>query len=156
MNVGKKKPPRKDNPYVKTRLEDIYYAMTYRCHNPNCSIYYKYGAKGISVCKEWREDKFKFFEWSITHGYKDDLTIDRIDNSKGYSPDNCRWATVKQQSNNRTDNHYITLKGERHTLNEWSEIVGLSCGAISQRLKRGWTEEKAIFTPQMRYRKKKG
>lgn len=156
MNVGKKKPPRRDNPYLRTRLEDIYYAMTYRCHNPSCHIYYKYGAKGIAVCDEWREDKFKFFEWAISHGYKYNLSIDRIDNSKGYSPDNCRWATSKQQSNNKTDNHYVTLNGETHTLTEWSEIVGLSSGAIYQRLKRGWTEEKAILTPQLRFPKKKG
>lgn len=142
-----RKPPTKNNPFVNSRLENIYYAMTYRCHNPNCAIYYKYGAKGIKVCDEWRDDKFKFYDWAMSHGYKENLSIDRIDNSKGYSPDNCRWATNKQQSNNRTSNHLVEINGEIHSIAEWADLVGIKQETIYKRLKSGWTNERAVFTP---------
>lgn len=142
-----KKPPRKDNPYVRTRLEDIYYAMVYRCHNPKSSTYYKYGAKGITVCEEWKRDKFTFFEWALSHGYSDSLSIDRIDNSKGYCPENCRWLDVKGQANNRTTNHRIEANGKNYTIAEWSAITGIGQGTILRRITRGWTPARAVTEP---------
>ena len=75
--------------------------MKTRCYNPNSNRYADYGARGITVCEEWRNDFMSFYNWSMQNGYADNLTIDRINGNKGYEPSNCRWSTYKEQANNR-------------------------------------------------------
>lgn len=106
----------------------------------------KYGDRRIPVCDEWQTFE-PFCEWSLSNGYADNLTIDRIDGTKGYSPDNCRWATRKIQQNNRRNNHLITYNGETHTTAEWAEIKNINYKTLMTRLWRGWSNERALNTP---------
>ena len=127
------------------RLYRIYILMIRRCENPKAKCYENYGGRGITVCDEWKRNVDSFYKWALSNGYRDDLTIDRIDNNKGYSPDNCRWATKIQQQNNMRTNNYITFNNETHTLSEWSRIVNKNTTTISGRLRRGWSIEDALF-----------
>ena len=87
-----------------TRLHRIWKNMKSRCYNPRVASFKDYGARGIRICAEWVDDFEAFYTWAMTHGYRDDLTIDRIDVDSGYSPNNCRWAThAEQQQNKRKD-----------------------------------------------------
>lgn len=84
-----------------TRLYRIWRGMKQRCLNPNYHSFPEYGGRGITICDEWIDDFPQFYEWSIANGYRDDLTIDRMDNDKGYCPTNCRWATRSEQNSNQ-------------------------------------------------------
>ena len=96
-----------------TRLYNIWKSMRQRCINPKNSRYSVYGAKGIKVCKEWDDFK-KFRDWAIKNGYEKNLTIDRIDNSKGYSPKNCRWVSYKIQANFESEDSRMSKAGNRY------------------------------------------
>lgn len=93
----------------KSRLYPIWKAMNERCRNPNVHNYHRYGGRGITVCEEWKTDFQAFYSWAMANGYDENApvgkcTIDRIDNDKGYSPDNCRWVDTKTQNNNKSNN----------------------------------------------------
>lgn len=101
--------------------------------------YSNYGGRGITVCEEWRNNSTAFGDWAITHGYAENLTLDRKDNDKGYSPDNCRWATRKEQAenrrtypegvnrgkSNRRNKSLIEINGESKTREEWCDFYGI-------------------------------
>lgn len=91
----------------------------------------------VTVCPEW-EQFDPFYQWAMSHGYSDDLTLDRIDGTKGYSPDNCRWVDRIVQNNNLKSNHLLTYKGETHTVAEWCRIRGLVYSTVMNRIIRGW------------------
>jgi hypothetical protein len=122
--------------------------MKDRCNNPKNQRAKRYYWRGIRVCKEWEESSEAFYEWAITHGYADGLTIDRIDNDKGYSPENCRWISNEMQQLNRCNNHLIEYHGETKTLKEWSKVFGIGYRCLLKRINElKWTPEKAFNTP---------
>lgn len=137
-----------------TRLYVIWNGMVRRCHNPKAQRYDQYGGRGIFVCDEWRNDFMSFREWALANGYREDLSIDRIENDKGYSPDNCRWATDLDQANNMTSNTMITFNGKTQNMKQWSKELGISYMALVCRFDRGWSVEKAFTTPVRKMAKK--
>ena len=129
-----------------TPLYRTYFNMKNRCYNPHYYLFQHYGGKGVTVCDEWLGSGgfSAFAAWSNANGYERGLSIDRLDNSKGYCPDNCRWVNMVTQQNNRTNNRLITVDGETHTMAEWAKISGLHYGTIQRRLANGWSDSEAV------------
>ena len=138
---------RYNNDSTYTRLGRIYHNMKTRCTNSNYDKYQYYGGKGIGICEEWMDSYDAFEEWALSHGYADDLTLDRIDVDKDYSPDNCRWVSWKDQANNRTSNHMLTHNGKTQTLQRWAEETGIDANTIGQRVRAGWDVGGALTEP---------
>ena len=130
-----------------TRLYRIWRGMKVRCLNENLQSYRYYGAKGVSVCDEWLCSFESFMSWALANGYDDTLTIDRIDSDLDYSPKNCRWATAKQQQNNRTNTLMLSFNGKTKSLSEWADEIGIMRNTLSERLRRGWSVEQTLNTP---------
>lgn len=141
----------------RTRLYRVWQNIHKRCTCETDEKYHRYGGRGITLCDEWKNSFVAFKNWAYANGYnanapKGVCTIDRIDNSKGYSPENCRWVGRSEQQNNRRSNHLLTIDGEIHTIAEWSRISGNTFNLIWQRLADGWNEKDAVFKPiDMRY-----
>lgn len=129
-----------------TRLYRIYRGMWQRCYDKNVRQYSRYGGRGITICDEWMgDDGFENFrDWSLENGYSDTMSIDRIDNDCGYSPNNCRWATNKEQMNNRRNNVFLEVNGVRHIMAEWSDITGICRSTIKARHRAGWSDTDII------------
>ena len=135
-----------------TKLYKRWTSMKNRCYNKKDPRYNDWGGRGIVVCNEWKDDFEAFYNWSINNGYQDDLSIDRIDNNKGYSPDNCQWVDRKIQNRNTRRNHYITINGETHCISEWCDILGLKYTKIIQRINRHhWPIKQALEFEERHY-----
>ena len=132
---------------VNPRIYRIWKLIHSRCCNSNNPKFKNYGGRGITVCSKWMDDFMAFQTWALSAGYDDSLTIDRIDVNGPYSPENCRWTNNLIQCNNKTDNVFLELHGERHTVADWSRITGIHVQTIRGRLKRGWPIEMALETP---------
>jgi len=118
--------------------------MIQRCENPNDPAYKNYGARGITVCEEWHDAKV-FIEWALANNWEKGLSIDRIDNNGNYEPDNCRWATWKEQQRNKRNNHLITFNRKTQTLAEWAEEVGVKRHVLNNRINvLHWPIERAL------------
>lgn len=129
------------------RLYGIWLNMKHRCNNPNDPRYYDYGGRGITVCDEWVHSYENFRDWSVSNGYTECLSIDRINVNGNYEPSNCRWATAKEQQNNMRSNRFLTYNGETHTISEWAEITGINKSTLSKRINRsGWSVDRALTT----------
>ncbi len=127
-----------------TRIHRIWAGMQDRCYNPNSPNYHRYGARGITVCEEWLNSLETFYDWAMENGYRDDLTIDRIDNDGNYEPSNCRWATNEEQANNRGHNILVEIDGNIKTLAQLSKESGIKYRTIHARYNRGWRGKSLI------------
>ncbi len=128
------------------KLQEVWYSMRYRCTHPNDAHWNRYGGRGITVCDEWSRSG-AFIEWALANGYQEGLTLDRRDNDKGYSADNCRWVTRKEQQRNTAATRRVTLCGETRALVEWAEIIDISPNGLRRRLRSGWSDERIITQP---------
>ena len=134
--------------YNKGKIRAVYYNMLKRCYNKENKAYARYGARGITVCEEWKADCKKFYKWAKENGYAEGLQLDRINNNEGYSPTNCRWVTPKENALNKECTRYAYFNGEKHTIKEWASITGLSYQVLADRIYRyGWSIERALTTP---------
>lgn len=131
------------------RLHSIWRGMLNRCYNNNQPNYINYGGRGIKICEEWKNNFLSFYNWSINNGYDDELSIDRIDNDKDYSPENCKWSTKRTQLANRRNSLIITAFGETKSADDWSldERCKCSYNALWYRITKGWNHEKALTKP---------
>ena len=129
------------------KLYNTWNRMVDRCNNPKNHKYYAYGGRGIKVCNEWQNNYDTFYKWAIEKGYRVGLWIERIDNDGNYCPENCRWATRKEQMRNTRRNNFIKYNGEIKTLAEWCEVLSLPYATVNTRLHRGYGPERAFETP---------
>lgn len=121
--------------------------MKDRCYNPHHVHYSDYGGRGIIICPDWKDNFQAFYDWAMSHGYSDNLSIDRIDDDKGYYPENCRWATALEQQNNTRFNRKITYEGRTLSVARWADELGMPYTTLYGRLTAGWDLEKALFCP---------
>lgn len=128
----------------RTRLYRIWSGMKSHCYNKNSLQYSRYGGRGISICDEWRNNYGAFKEWALDNGYTDSLSIDRVDNNSGYRPDNCRWATPKEQSNNLRTNRHIVVHGETLTVQQACERWGALHSTVLKEINAGWSDERIV------------
>lgn len=129
---------------------NVWLSMKQRCYNPNVFGYERYGGRGITICERWL-NSFENFLADMGERPSSEYSIDRIDGDKGYEPSNCRWATKKEQGNNRCTNLRIEWRGEVKTVAQWAEelypSIGVSRKTLYERLRKGWPVEKAFTEP---------
>src|SRR5699024_952396 len=130
------------------RLKSIYNGMRLRCYNENNVNYKYYGGKGVTICDEWLLSFENFFDWAINNGYNENLTIDRIDSEKEYSPDNCKWSTKKEQAYNRSISVKLTLNGRTMYMTEWAEELEIDKKILSWRYNNVWSDEEILTRPR--------
>ncbi len=138
-------------------LYNTYQQMLGRCYNANNRAYKNYGARGITVCDEWKNDILNFIKWAENSNRENGLTLDRINNNKNYCPENCKWSTSKEQNNNRRDNHLILAFGETKNIKQWSEDkrCKTTYDILLKRIcQNNWDYEKAILTKSKTINKK--
>jgi hypothetical protein len=128
-----------------TSLYITWYGMKARCLNKNNPAFNDYGGRGITICNEWIGSFESFYNWAIGNGYKEGLTIDRIDVNGNYEPDNCRWTTMEIQQNNRRDNRIMTIDGFTASLADICRKYNVKYKKVWKRLYLGWTLENAII-----------
>jgi len=116
-----------------TRLYNIWRGMKKRCYDLKNKDYKNYGKRGIKICEEWLNDFKTFYDWAMSNGYKDNLTIDRIDTNGNYEPNNCRWTDLETQQNNRRNTEHITIGNDSKTMSQWARTIGVHHSSISNK-----------------------
>lgn len=135
---------RKTHGGTDSRMYRVWCAIKARCLNKNTVAYKDYGARGITICDDWKSSYESFRDWALCNGYQEKLSIDRIDNNQGYSPENCRWVDAKAQANNRRSNRIYEIDGETHNLTEWANLRGVNPKTLYSRMYSGMSFEEAL------------
>lgn len=130
-----------------TKLYRTYQRMKNRCYRKNYPQYNNYGGRGIKVCDEWLNDFLTFKNWSLENGYKEGLSIDRINPNGNYEPNNCRWITMFEQASNKRNNIFYTINGETKTQAQWCRTYNIPVTNVRRRLNSGWDIETALTKP---------
>lgn len=125
-----------DNHWKNPRIMKIYYNIISRCYDTSSKDYRFYGAKGVSVCQDWLDNPIHFEEWALVNGYEENLTIDRKNETKGYSPDNCRWITMEENARWKSTTNRIDVDGEIKTGLQWAKYLGFSQNVINNYIRR--------------------
>lgn len=139
---------------ARKRLNSIYNGMKQRCYNKKGVNYSYYGGRGVTICEEWLNSFDSFYNWAINNGYEEDLTIDRIDNDKGYTPNNCKWSSKSEQCFNRSMSVKLTLDGRTMYMTEWASELGIGIKTLSWRYRKGWSDKEILTTPKDSNKKK--
>lgn len=121
----------------------LWHSMKQRCENQKAKGYADYGGRGIKICQEWQEVSV-FCKWASKKGFKQGLSIERIDVNGDYSPLNCTFIPKREQAKNTRKNRFITYKGETMIISDWAKRIGLSCGGLKSRLDLGWAVGRAL------------
>ena len=124
-----------------------YHHMKDRCYNPKDKRYARYGGRGIKIYDEWLNNYSLFEKWALDNGYKEGLTIDRIDNDGNYEPSNCRFVSFAENSKKKSTTRYFTYNGRTLSLADWCKELGFNYHTILCRIRAGWSFEKSITTP---------
>ena len=132
------------------RIGSIFNGIKDRCYNKNNKSYKWYGEKGVKVCKEWIDNPKLFENWALSNGYKDDLTIDRIDENKDYCPENCRWVTNINNAKYKSTTSLIEVDGETHTGKDWARILGFGVNLINNYIRKYGLENTIEFIKRYR------
>ena len=140
------KPLSENDIYRNKRLRKIWESMHERCEYEKHPHYRSYGGRGISVCEEWKE-YIPFAKWAFRNGYADELSIDRIDTDGCYTPENCRWVSMKEQANNKRTNRIVVYEKCKYTLTELAEKIGMNKTTLKERLNMGWSIDDAVRKP---------
>lgn len=139
-----------------TKLYDEWTLMKYRCSYKGSSSYKNYGARGITVCKEWLDDFMNFYNWAMKNGYREGLSLERKDVNGNYCPENCCWIEKKEQANNKTTTIRIEYNGKIQNLKQWCDELGMNYKRVHNRMnKLGYSFEEAITKPVMKQRRNK-
>lgn len=133
-----------------TRLFTIWMNMKDRCYRNTSKSYSDYGGRGITICQEWLDDFMNFYNWAMANGYRDDLTIERKDVNGNYCPENCSWATMKEQENNRRNSVFYEINGIKCTLSEWCDKYNMDYKLVRERVKKGMDIVDALTIPKQK------
>lgn len=131
------------------RIHRIWCSMRQRCYNPQSQGFINYGGRGIGICDEWKDSFQAFYDWAMTNGYADNLTIDRKDVNDNYSPENCRWVDMKTQQNNRNNNRMVLYCGFEYTASELAEFLGVPYATLLWRMNNGWEPSEWGIQPNL-------
>ena len=125
-----------------SRVYGVWKSMVQRCHNPSDRSFENYGGRGIQVCEEWRDS---FSQFIADMGIRPEgFDLDRIDNDKGYNPENCRWVSRLRNLNNKRTNRFLEFEGRKMTIAQWASVMGMNYRTLNNRINRGWPLERAL------------